>query len=55
MKLVLDGADKEMGQISIETKDMPQGFLHQMQPLYDGGKLYGFIIQFCLIDQERDG
>ena len=54
MKLIIDGADKEMGHISVETKDMPENFMHQMQPLFDNGKLFGFIIQFCMLGEAAD-
>lgn len=54
MKLIIDGTDKEMGHISVETKNMPDTFMHQMQPLMDNGKLFGFVIQFCMLDEAAE-
>lgn len=48
MKFIIDGTDKEMGHIVVETKDMPKGFMYQMQPLYESGMLSGFVIRFCM-------
>lgn len=54
MKLIIDGSDKEMGHISVETKNMPDEFMHQMQPLVDNGKIFGFVIQFCMPDRAAE-
>lgn len=38
MRFIIDGTDKEMGHISVETKNMPDGFMHQKEssPAKDG-------------------
>lgn len=51
MKFIIDGTDKEMGHIIMETKNMPREFMHQMQPIYENGMLSGFVIQFCMPDK----
>lgn len=51
MKFVIDGSDKEMGHITVETKDMPQNFGHMMKPIYEDGMLAGFVIMFCMRDE----
>lgn len=54
MKIILDGTDKKIGHISVETKDMPDEFMYQMQPLMENGQLFGFVIQFCMMDKAAD-